>query len=139
MFATAPRHLLLFGNVHLHGRESCPLMRAVAKRLAFGTSTRTPKIRARLDALNDGRFLCNDGLAHKISSNDQQAHFHSLEQTRRTEPPDDAAQCFESSGPGSLSLVNHQTTRAGPKQSVTPIGMPKILQKTSISCCEVCA
>ena len=44
----------------------------------------------------------------------------------------DYSSFFESSGFGVLSLVNHHTTIAGPKQMATPIGMLKMLQNASI-------
>ena len=66
MFATAPRHFLFFGDVHFHWRESCSLVRAIAERLAFGASARTPIIAAGLDGLNDGKLLGRDGFAHKL-------------------------------------------------------------------------
>jgi hypothetical protein len=66
MFATAPRHGFLCSDLHLHRRESCALVRAIAKRLAFGSSAHAPIITASLGALNDGGFLGYYGFAHDI-------------------------------------------------------------------------
>ncbi len=64
MFAGAPGDGFLFRDFRFQRAEAGSFMRAVAKRLAFGTPASAPPISPRLDELHDGRFLKNNGVGH---------------------------------------------------------------------------
>ena len=57
VLATAPRHGLGFLDFRFQRREAGALVRAVAKRLAFGFAARAPEISAGFNLLDDGGFL----------------------------------------------------------------------------------
>ena len=65
MFAGAPGDGFLFRDFGFQRAEAGAFMRAVAKRLAFGTPASAPPITPRLDDLHDGRFLKNNWVRHK--------------------------------------------------------------------------
>ena len=65
MFASAPSDDFWFLNLNLCWTETCPLVRPVAKGLALRTSAPAPPVFARLNFLNDGRFLKNFCFAHE--------------------------------------------------------------------------
>ncbi len=64
LFAGAPGDGFLFRDFRLQRAEAGAFMRAVAKRLAFGTPASAPPITPRLDQLHDGRFLKNNWVGH---------------------------------------------------------------------------
>jgi hypothetical protein len=66
MFAGAPGDGFLFRDFVFQRAEAGAFMRAVAKRLAFGTPASAPPITPRLDDLHDGRFLKNNWVGHRF-------------------------------------------------------------------------
>lgn len=60
LFAGAPSDGFLFRDFRFQRDEAGAFVRAVAKRLAFGTPASAPPITPRLDELHDGRFLKNN-------------------------------------------------------------------------------
>src|SRR5262245_41273381 len=65
MLASAPRDCLSIFDLNFFRFEACPLMRTIAKRLAFGTAASAPPIDAWLDFLHNGPSLKDDGLCHE--------------------------------------------------------------------------
>jgi hypothetical protein len=53
VLAAAPRNGLCHGDFRFQWREACALVRAVAKRLAFGMAAGTPVISAGFNLLDD--------------------------------------------------------------------------------------
>jgi hypothetical protein len=66
VLATTPRDGLRFSDLHFFRREARAFMRAVAKRLTFGSATTAPEEGAGLNGLNERGFLADDWIAHKF-------------------------------------------------------------------------
>ena len=66
LFAGAPGDGFLFRDFGFQGAEAGSFVRAVAKRLAFGTPASAPPISPRLDELDDGRFLKYNWVGHAM-------------------------------------------------------------------------
>ena len=69
VFASAPGDGFLLLDFSLEGGKPRPLVRAVAKRLRFGTSAGAPPISGRLRRLHDGKLLKDSWLTHEFYSN----------------------------------------------------------------------
>ena len=67
MLAAAPGDGFRFGDIDLLRREAGAFVRAVAERLALGTSAGAPPRRAGPRFLYEGRFLGNDRFAHNVN------------------------------------------------------------------------
>jgi hypothetical protein len=134
MLAATPRHRSGLGNVQFLQREIRAFVRAVAKCLFGSPPASAPSMRAGLELLYEGELLSDDRIRYdSVGLSRWKPPDYGIKATGKCRPQD-YSRFFGSDerGSASLSRVSHQTTMAGPKQRVTPIGIVQILQNLSI-------